>query len=476
MAYANEPTIVWGEQPVDVVPRAGTVLLGRYRLVSLMGSGGTADVWAAHDEKKDRTVTIKLLRERDDPQARRRFLDEGLWLEAIEHRGIVRALGRHDATGLTLIVFEHIQGMTLAERLRQGPVAPREAAAIVRQLASALGALHAHGVLHMDLKPANIIMSDDGRVRLIDLGIADLIGNTPEVVRGTPGYAAPEVRAGQAPTQATDVYGLALVARELLGVVAEDPKVATVLKFGLYPDPAKRPSSASRFALALSAIILTREGGSLARDAGARARVELSAALDAVDELRPADWRPSTIVASAREIGRRLRDASQRIAYAGVAVVLVAIVLAIPRISSTVADVSSNGASGAARAFAIPPLSSYGAAYEWEAPFPTAMAGLQVDWVLQLRNTGSAGWFADHDGARATIALADGRTVATQSTPYVGPGEVATFNVRFVAPNTPGVHRFPMRLVIAGAGSTPDIGLYADVNVIEYRPQIGGRH
>jgi hypothetical protein len=475
MAYANEPTIVWGEQPVDLAPRAGTVLLGRYKLVSLMGAGGTADVWAAHDEKRDRTVTIKLLRDRDDPQARRRFLDEGLWLEAIEHPGIVRALGRHDVVGLTLIVFEHVQGMTLAERLKQGPVTPREAASMVRQLAGALGALHAHGVLHMDLKPANIIVSDDGRVRLIDLGIADLIGNAPEVIRGTPGYAAPEVRAGQAPTKATDVYGLALIARELLGAVAEDPKVASVLKFGLYSDPAKRPSSARRFALALSAIVLAREGGALARDAGARARVEVTAALDTVDELRPADWRPSTILASAREAGRRLRDGSQRLAYAGVAVVLVAIVLAIPRISSTVADVSSNAPSGASRAFTIPPLSSYAAAFETEAPFPTVMAGTQVDWMIALRNTGTAGWFADHDGARATIALADGRTVATQSTPYVGPGEVATFNVRFIAPNTPGVHRFPMTLVIAGAGATADLGLYADVNVIEFRQVIGGR-
>src|SRR6185503_9382655 len=127
------------------------------------------------------------------------------------------------------------------------------------------------------------------------------------------------------------------------------------------------------------------------------------------------------------------------------------------------------------KTFAIPPLSSYAAAYEWEAPFPTTMTGMQVDWTIALRNTGGAGWFADHDGARATIVLADGSTVATQSTPYVGPGEVALFNVRFVAPNTPGVHRFPMRLVIAGAGATADLGLYADVNVIEYHAQIGGR-
>jgi len=478
VAYAGEPTLVL-ELPEDA-PKAGAVLLGRYRLVSLMGSGGSADVWAARDERREQMVTIKLLRDREDPTSRRRFLDEGLWLEAIEHRGIVRALGRHDVLGLTLIVFEHIQGMTLAERLKRGPVPPRQAVSMVRQLASALGALHAHGVLHMDLKPANVIVSDDGRVRLIDLGIADLIGNTPEVIRGTPAYVAPEVREGKAPSKATDVYGLALIARELLGDLGRDPRVALVLKFGLNPDPAKRPADANRFALALSTMVYAHEAGALARDAGARAKVELATFIEAVDELRPQDFRPRTIAESLREIGRRGRDASQRIAYVGVAVVLIAIVLAIPRISSSAAAVASPdaGAANGARTYALPPLSSYAAAYEWEAPFPSAAAGTQVDWVLALRNTGGAGWFADRDGARATIAMGDGTgtVVATQSTPYVGPGEVAMFNVRFIAPNAAGVHRIPFRLVIAGTGVTGDIGLYADVTVTEYHPPIGGRH
>jgi hypothetical protein len=476
VVYANEPTLVL--EPPDAAPRAGAVLLGRYTLVSLMGSGGTADVWAARDERRERMVTIKLLRDRDDPTSRRRFLDEGLWLEAIEHPGIVRALGRHDALGLTLIVFEHIEGITLAERLKQGPAPPREAASMVRQLASALGALHAHGVLHMDLKPANIIVGDDGRVRLIDLGIADLIGNTPDIIRGTPRYAAPEVRAGNAPTRATDVYGLALVARELLGDVARESRVATVLKFVLYEDPAKRPSSASRFALALTAVILARDIGSLARDAGSRARVELVSFVETVDEVRPQDLRPVTILASVHEAGRRARDASQKIAYIGVAVVLLAIVLAIPRISSSAAAGPAADAGGRSTAaqYALPPLGAYAAAYEWEAPFPTPPPGPPVEWVIALRNTGSAGWFADRDGARATLAMRDGTVVATQSAAYVGPGEVAMFNVRFTAPSAPGVHRMPMRLVIAGTGAAPDIGLYADVNVIEYHPPIGGRH
>jgi len=474
MAYAGEPTEVL-ELP-EALPRVGSTLLGRYRLVSLMGSGGTADVWAAEDERRGGMITIKLLRDRNDPAARRRFLDEGLWLEAIEHPGIVRALGRHDALGLTLIVFEHIQGITLAERLRSGaPITPREAVSIVRQLASALGALHAHGVLHMDLKPANIIVGIDGRVRLIDLGIADLIGNVPEVIRGTPGYAAPEVREGKAPSRQTDVYGLALIARELLNGLAFDPRVATVLKFGLNPDPRKRPESASRFATALAAVVYAREIGPLAGVLGSRARAGLSSFVDTLDELRPSDWRPATIVASARETGRRMREGSQRIAYIGVGAVLLAIVLAIPRISSSAAAVVPPAAAIPVAPYSLPPLADYNAAYEWEAPFPTVVAGTPVEWVIALRNTGAAAWFADRDGARATLATRDGATVATQSPAYVAPGEVAMFNVRFAAPQAPGLHRVPFRLVIAGTGQAPDLGMYLDITVTDYHPPIGGR-
>ena len=473
MAYAGEPTEVL-ELP-EALPRVGSVLLGRYRLVSLMGSGGTADVWAAQDERDDRLVTLKVLRDRQDPASRRRFLDEGLWLEAIDHPGIVRALGRHDALGLTFIIFEHIQGITLAERLRSGAaITPREAVWIVRQLASALGALHSHGVIHMDLKPANIIVGEDGRVRLIDLGIADLIGNAPEIIRGTPGYAAPEIREGKAPSRATDVYGLALIARELLNGLAFDPRVATVLKFGLNPDPKKRPESASRFAMALAAIVYAREAAPIARDFGTRLRTGFSSLLDTVDELRPADLRPATLIASAKETGRRMRDGSQRLAYLGVAVVLVAIVLAIPRISSSAATLVPTAASPAA-AYALPPLSDYNAAYEWEAPFPSVVVGTAVEWVIALRNTGTAAWFADRDGARATLVTRDGATVATQSAPYVGPGEVAMFNVRFMAPQSAGVHRVPIRLNIAGTGNAPDLGMYVDVTVTDYHPPIGGR-
>lgn len=425
MPFLNEPTELLAGPVAG--PAEGALLLSRYRLVALIGSGGTADVWSARDERRQRPVTIKLLRRREDPETRRRFLDEGLWLEAIEHRGIVRALGRHDVLGLTLIVFEYVEGVTLAEVLARGPVAARAAAAYVRQIASALGALHAHGVLHLDLKPANILIGSDGRARLIDLGIADLIGNTREVALGTPRYAAPEVRSGGPATRATDVYGLALVARELLGETARDGRVAAVLRFGLRDDPARRPASAVRFAFALSVAVALSHG------------------------LPP------------------LAGAVRRVALGGAALVLVALVLALPRLESSVAGSAGRARPSAAAAAPLPPLAAYSARHEWQAPYPSAAGGAPVEWVLALRNTGAATWLKDRDGARAVLALADGTVVATQSAARIAPGEVGIFLVRVTAPATAGVHRIRMRLVIEGTGATADLGLYADLTVTDRR-------
>lgn len=429
MAFADEPTEVLG--PPTAQPAPTPLLLDRYRLVRLIGSGGSADVWSARDERRQRMVTIKLLRDRSDPGVRRRFLDEGLWLETIEHPGIVRALGRHDVLGVTLIVFEYVEGATLAELLARGPVTAPQAVAFVRQIAHALGALHAHGVLHLDLKPANILIGADGRARLIDLGIADLIGNTREVILGTPGYAAPEVRSGGSPGRAADVYGLALIARDLLGPTAQDPRVATVLRFGLREDPARRPSSALRFALALSlAVTLSRRSAPLV---GVVRRAALGAA----------------------------------------ALVLVAIVLALPRLESSVAGSGAPGrASATTTGAALPPLSSYGAKHEWQAPYPIARAGGPVEWVIALRNTGTAAWSRDRDGARAVLSLADGTVVATQSAPVVAAGDVGIFLVHLTAPTTPGVHTVRLRLVIAGTGAPADLGLFTNVTVSEQRAPV----
>jgi hypothetical protein len=115
--------------------------------------------------------------------------------------------------------------------------------------------------------------------------------------------------------------------------------------------------------------------------------------------------------------------------------------------------------------FEVPPLSAYGAAFETQAPYPTVQPNATVEWVVALRNTGSAGWYRGIDGAQASLALADGKEVAVQTTPYVGPGQVGWFVVHFTAPSTPGSTKIHLLPRINGRGSLPDLGIFATVTV-----------
>lgn len=115
--------------------------------------------------------------------------------------------------------------------------------------------------------------------------------------------------------------------------------------------------------------------------------------------------------------------------------------------------------------FEVPPLSAYGAAFESQAPYPTTQPNGTVEWVVALRNTGSAGWYRGIDGAQASLALADGTTAGVQTTAYVGPGQVGWFIVRFAAPSQPGVAKIRLLPRIDGRGSLPDLGIYATITV-----------
>jgi hypothetical protein len=127
---------------------------------------------------------------------------------------------------------------------------------------------------------------------------------------------------------------------------------------------------------------------------------------------------------------------------------------------------AAQGAPALARAsFEVPPLSAYGAAFEAQAPNPTARPNATVEWVVALRNTGSAGWYRGIDGAQASLALADGTMAGVQTTDYVGPGQVGWFIVHFMAPSQPGVSKVALYPRIDGRGSLPDLGIYATVTV-----------
>jgi tRNA A-37 threonylcarbamoyl transferase component Bud32 len=391
----------------------GAVVAGRYRLAAHIGTGGTSDVWRAYDESRDRAVTVKILRDPTDSDARRHFLAEARRLETLDHPSIVRVLGIHEALGDTLIAFEHVEGEPLDQIARSGTaVAPRKVALLLIQIADAVEAFHSHGFVHLDLKPANVLIAADGRPRLLDFGIAEPTGVA---------------------SRASDVYGLAAIAKELLGP-HPTPRVASVLRRGLEPDPARRYGRPRMFVYGVALAVVVDEELAVIEH-GARRAVAFAKA-------RP--------------------ELSFRVAAA--ALIVAGVLLQQTHPGSDAANAGTMPAL-VRPAFDVPPLGAYGATFESQAPYPSASPNSTVEWTLALRNTGSAGWYRGVDGAQASLILDDGTVVAVQSTQYVGPGQIGWFVAHFRAPSEPGPHSIRLRPAINGRGPLPDLGIHAVVTV-----------
>ena len=430
----------------------GAIVAGRYRLAAHIGAGGTADVWRAYDESRDRPVTLKILRDAKDPEARRHFLAEARRLETLDHPSIVPVLGVHDALGDTLIAFEHVEGEPLDRYSETAPaLTPRQIALLLIQVADAVEAFHSHGFAHLDLKPANVLMGTDGRPRLLDFGIAEPIGHPPEVPRGTPGYASPEVTAGRPASRASDVYGLAAIAKQLLGA-HPTPRVASVLRRGLDPDPARRYGRPRLFVYGVALAVLIDEELAALDRATRRARAVAQSLFS-------------------RGGGRRAiayAKARPELSFKVAAAALIVSGLLLQQLHPGADTGAANAGTLPALvrpAFDVPPLGAYGAAFESQAPYPSASANSTVEWTLALRNTGSAGWYRGVDGAQASLILDDGTVVAVQSTQYVGPGQTGWFTAHFRVPSEPGQHIIRLRPAINGRGPLPDLGIHAVVTV-----------
>jgi len=439
-----------GGEPTERLPAGepwvGELIAGRYRLETLLGSGGSADVWRARDDRRARTVTLKILRRRDDPATRREFLAEAELQSTLAHPSFVPVLGIQDSCGVTCIAFEHVEGEALDTAAARMPIPPRGVAGVMLQLAEALEALHARGFLHLDLKPANVLLSPGLRVRVLDLGIAEPIGGRPQAIRGTLRYVAPEVRAGAVPSRASDVYGLAIIAREVIGPARETRRVSRVLRRGLDPDPSRRYQRPRPFAMALAFAVLVDEELAVVRARLGRLH-GIAAGLRAIQHV------PHRAVVGAAVAGALLMaTALPSIGDAEV-----------PRSTEMIPTLTS-------ATFELPPRASYDARFESQAPYPRpAAAGTHVAWVIALRNTGSAGWYRGVAGAQASLALDDGTTVAVQSTAYVGPGQVGWFVSRIPVPAGPGTHVVVLHPQIQGLGRLPDLGIYAVVTSTDGR-------
>jgi serine/threonine protein kinase len=194
------------------------LLAKRYRLIERIDEGGAGEVWRGRDEKLDRDVAIKLLGADADDAFRARFADEARRAAAVVHPNVVTVFDEGRDGADAFMVMELVPGKTLREIVAErGPLPPHEVSRLVRQLAAALDAAHAAGVVHCDVKPANVIVDPQGIAKLTDFGIARAARDRDEQeLLGTARYIAPERVEGGPVTARTDVYGLGLVAYELL--------------------------------------------------------------------------------------------------------------------------------------------------------------------------------------------------------------------------------------------------------------------
>src|SRR5277367_6152069 len=212
-------------------------ILGHYRVVEKIGSGGMGEVYRASDERLGRDVAIKVLKPSlaDDHDRLRRFEQEARAAAALNHPNIVAIydIGMHN--GAPYIVSELLEGQTLRERLLDGPIPRRQTLDFARQMAQSLVAAHEKRIVHRDLKPENLFINKDGRIKILDFGIAKLLntafdsepGNPPSLaslttetragaVLGTIAYMSPEQLRAKAVDHRSDIFSFGAILYEML--------------------------------------------------------------------------------------------------------------------------------------------------------------------------------------------------------------------------------------------------------------------
>jgi eukaryotic-like serine/threonine-protein kinase len=213
---------------------AGTHL-GRYEIRSLLGAGGMGEVYRARDPKLNRDVAIKVLPAAfsADPERLRRFEQEAQAAGALNHPNILAIYDVATHEGAPYVVSELLEGETLRERLKGAALPARKALDYALQIARGLAAAHEKGIVHRDLKPENLFLTKEGRVKILDFGLAKLIeprggcetpaelptrplNTDPGTVMGTVGYMSPEQVRGQPVDHRSDIFSLGVILYEML--------------------------------------------------------------------------------------------------------------------------------------------------------------------------------------------------------------------------------------------------------------------
>ena len=284
--------------------------VGPYTVIGPLGAGGMGEVYRATDQRLGRSVALKLLPASlaSDPERLARFEREAKVLASLSHANIATLYGLEQASGQSVLVMELVGGEDLAERLKRGPIPPEEALPVARQIAEALEEAHEKGIVHRDLKPANVKLALDGKVKVLDFGLAKawsaegnpLSGSAPDVsqsptlartgtaaglVLGTAAYMSPEQARGKAVDKRADVWAFGAVLFEMLrGRKLFDGETVTDVLAAVVKDPidwTTLPPSTPAFARRLLERCLERDPKRRLRDIGeARLALEAGASAD----------------------------------------------------------------------------------------------------------------------------------------------------------------------------------------------------
>ncbi|PYS08429.1 MAG: hypothetical protein DMG17_28965 [Acidobacteria bacterium] len=278
--------------------------LAHYEITAHLGTGGMGEVYQATDTKLGRSVAVKFLPEAFSHDSERvaRFAREARVLASLNHPNIAAIHGLEESGGRKFLVMELVAGETLAERIARGAIPLDESLAVAKEIAEALEVAHDKGVVHRDLKPANVKITPEGRVKVLDFGLAKMWesssddaaaaasnsptridGTTPGVILGTAGYMSPEQARGRNVDRSADVWALACVTYEMLtGRPAFDGETITDILGAIVradPDWNALPSTTPVHIRRLLQRCLQKDSRRRLRDAGA-VRLEVQDILD----------------------------------------------------------------------------------------------------------------------------------------------------------------------------------------------------